>query len=130
MSTGGTNSKPGAESVMFSETHIFSSTFFFELRGGFSRDVTFILPQDYGLNAAGILTGVPGVYDTSVSGPLESGLPQVGITGYATVGRGSTSTPQELYVNTYDVLYNFTKFRRTAGAAILSSSAATFGAKK
>ena len=63
-----------------------------------SRDVTFILPQDYGFNAATVLKGVPGVYDASVSGPLESGLPQVAITGYNTVGRGSVNTPQELYI--------------------------------
>lgn len=110
LSTGGTISKPGAQSIMFSETHIFSPTFLGELRGGFSRDVTYILPQDYGLNAADVLVGVPGVYNSATSGPLESGLPQVSITGYATVGRGSTSTPQELYVNTYDLIANLTKF--------------------
>ncbi len=110
LTTGGTTSKPGAESVMFSETHLFSPTFLGELRGGFSRDVTFIFPQDYGLNAANVLAGVPGVYNTANSGLLESGLPQISITGYATVGRGSTSTPQELYVNTYDLIANLTKF--------------------
>jgi hypothetical protein len=109
LTTGGTISNPGAESIMFSETHIFSPTFIGELRGGFSRDVTHILPQDYGLNAADVLVGIPGVYNSATSGPLESGLPQVSITGYATVGRGSTSTPQELYVNTYDLINNYTK---------------------
>jgi hypothetical protein len=105
--TNGTNNTPGSQNLALTETHTFSPTFFLETRAGFSRNTTNFSVQDAGFNAASIFPGVQGVVDATQN-PLDSGLPNVAIAGYATLG-GATNLPQGRITNTYELLSNATK---------------------
>jgi hypothetical protein len=103
----GTKNTPGSQTLAVSDVHTFSPTFFAELRAGYSRNKTDFKPQDWGLNAADVLKGVPGVVDATKD-PLNSGLPRVQIAGYALLG-GATNLPQGRITNSYELFANFTK---------------------
>lgn len=106
--TGGNTNTPGSQSLSITDTHTFSPTFFSELRLGFSRNKTDFKVQDVGSNPASILAGVPGVVDTSKDGDINSGIPRVQITGYASLG-SATNLPQGRITNTYELFLNNTK---------------------
>ena len=107
LTTGGTTSKPGAQNLLFADTHTFSPTFIADLRVGMSRSVTYLIPQDFGFNAAAAFPEVPGLIDSSKVGDLYSGLPAITITGFRALA--GSNTPQNLVINTYDMVLNFTK---------------------
>ncbi|MEO8026108.1 MAG: carboxypeptidase regulatory-like domain-containing protein [Bryobacteraceae bacterium] len=107
VTNGGTTSKPGAQNVLFSDTHTFSPTFIADLRVGMSRSFTYLIPQDFGTNAAAAFPELPGLIDSSKVGELYSGLPAVTITGYRALF--GSNTPQNLVINTYDAVLNLTK---------------------
>lgn len=106
---GGYTSKPGAQSWMFSDTHVFSPTFIAEVRAGSSRSDVNMLAQDYGLNAQTYLPGVPGVVDGATD-KEASGIPSFSITGFT--GRSdAASLPQIQVISVYDSYLNITKLR-------------------
>ena len=105
--TSGTRNTPGSQNLAVTETHTFSPTFFVETRGGFSRNTTNFSVQDAGFNAASIFPGVPGTVDATQNA-LDSGLPNVAIAGYATLG-GATNLPQGRITNTYELFVNASK---------------------
>lgn len=122
--TNGTLNSPGSQNLALNETHIFSPTFFVETRGGFSRNVTNFSVQDAGFNAASIFPGVPGTVDATKN-LLDSGLPNVAIAGYATLG-GATNLPQGRITNTYELFVNASK----VSGKTPSSSAITAAGKR
>jgi hypothetical protein len=101
-----TNNQPGTQNLAVTETHTFSPAFFIETRAGYSRNKTFITPEDYGLNAAPVLP-IPGIVDATVN-QLDSGLPRVTVTGYTSLG-GATNLPQGRITNTYELFENATR---------------------
>jgi hypothetical protein len=101
-----TNNAPGTQNLAVTETHTFSPRFFIETRAGFSRNKTYFLPEDNGLNAATVLP-IPGIVDGTVNS-LDSGLPRVTITGYTALG-GATNLPQGRITNTYELFENATR---------------------
>ncbi len=102
--TGGNSNTPGAQSLAISESHLFSPSFFVEIRAGYSRNKTDFKPQDFGFNAASIFPGVPGVVDTTRDGGVNSGLPRVTIAGgFAPLG-SATNLPQGRVTSTYELL--------------------------
>ena len=105
--TSGTRNTPGSQNLAVTETHTFSPTFFVETRAGFSRNTTNFSVQDAGFNAASIFPGVPGTVDATQNA-LDSGLPNVAIAGYATLG-GATNLPQGRITNTYELFVNASK---------------------
>jgi hypothetical protein len=106
--TGGTYNVPNQQNAMLSEVHTFSPTFISELRLGFSRNKTNITTQDSSLNAATVLTGVPGVVDSNINSK-DAGLPTITFAdGYAQLGSNS-NYPQGRRSNTYEIYFNNTK---------------------
>jgi Carboxypeptidase regulatory-like domain len=105
--TNGTLNTPGSQNLAVTETHTFSPTFLLETRLGFSRNTTNFSVQDAGFNAAPLFPGVPGVVDANQN-LLDSGLPNVAIAGYATLG-GATNLPQGRITNTYELFVNAAK---------------------
>jgi len=105
--TNGTSNTPGSQNLAITETHTFSPTFLLETRAGFSRNVTNFSVQDLGFNAASLFPSVPGVVDANQN-RLDSGLPNIAIAGYATLG-GATNLPQGRITNTYELFANATK---------------------
>jgi hypothetical protein len=99
--TNGTSNTPGSQNLAITETHTFSPTFLLETRAGFSRNATNFSVQDVGFNAASLFPGVPGVVDANQN-QLDSGLPNIAIAGYATLGgatnlrRDASPTPMNL----------------------------------
>jgi hypothetical protein len=106
--TGGVSNVPNQQNAALSEVHTFSPTFLSELRLGFSRNKTNFTVQDANLNAATVLTGVPGVVNSTVN-PLDAGLPTITF-GDGTAQLGSNSNyPQGRRSNTYEIYFNNTK---------------------
>ncbi len=106
--TGAFQNAPGSQSLVVTETHLFSNTFFTEVRAGYTRNKVRATPQDYGFNAAPLFPGVPGVVDTTQSGLINSGIPRIAISGYSPLG-SATSIPQGRITNTYELAGNATK---------------------
>ena len=71
VTNGGTSSSPGAQNILFSDTHTFSPTFIADFRIGMSRSVTYLVPQDLGTNAAATFPEIPGLIDSSKVSPLQ-----------------------------------------------------------
>jgi hypothetical protein len=111
--TGGTTNEPGTQNAVLSETHTFSPSFLSELRLAFSRNKTNFRVQDVNVNAATVLTGVPGVVDATKN-PVDAGIPTISITGYAGLG-SATNQPQSRRSNTYELYLNNTKVTTFAG---------------
>ncbi len=107
---GGNTNRPGSQSHVINHAHLFSPTFFTELRAGFSRNSTDFRVQDHDFNPATVFPGVPGVVDTARLGPENSGLPRVTVTGYAALG-SATNLPQGRITTTYELIGNATKIR-------------------
>jgi outer membrane receptor protein involved in Fe transport len=112
--TGGNTNTPSQQNAELSETHTFSPTFTTELRLGFSRNKTGFKTQDANVNAADVLTGVPGVVN-SVQNPQDAGIPNVSISGgYATLG-SATNMPQGRRSNTYELYSDSSKIFTAGG---------------
>lgn len=103
----GNTNRPGSKSFTATESHIWNPNFFTEVRVGFSQNKTDFRVEDFGINAASILQGVPGIVDATTD-MLDSGLPRVQITGYTSIG-AATNLPQGRITNTYEVFLNNTK---------------------
>jgi hypothetical protein len=103
----GNTNTPRSITASIQENHTFTPTFFAEVRLGYSQNKTYFLPEDWGVNAASILQGVPGVVDAT-SNALDSGLPRVNIGGMTALG-AATNLPQGRTTNTYEVFLNSTK---------------------
>ncbi len=108
-SLGGNGNSPASDSGVIDYTHIFSPRLLNEVRFGFSRNKTFITVQDSGFNAATIFVDssgkpLPGIVDGSKN-QLDSGLPTIGITGYAPLG-STSNLPQGRITNTYEIFDN------------------------
>jgi hypothetical protein len=106
---GGNASLPVSHSDVLNYTHTFSPRLLNELRLGFSRNQTLITVQDSGFNAAKIFVDssgnpLPGVVDASKN-QLDSGLPTIGITGFAPLG-STNNLPQGRVTNTYELFDN------------------------
>src|SRR5882762_6256257 len=106
---GGNANSPVSESGVVDYTHTFSARFLNEVRFGFSRNKTFITVQDSGFNAATIFVDssgnpLPGIVDGS-SNHLDSGLPTIGIPGFAPLG-STSNLPQGRITNTYEIFDN------------------------
>jgi len=106
---GGNANSPVSESGVFDYTHTFSPRLLNEVRFGFSRNKTFITVQDSGFNAATIFVDsngkpLPGIVDGSKN-QLDSGLPTIGIPGYAPLG-STSNLPQGRITNTYEIFDN------------------------
>jgi hypothetical protein len=106
--SGGRDNEPGSQSLVLTESHLFSPTLFTEIRLGYSRNQTRFTVQDHGFNAAPLFPGVPGVVDTTKAGVENSGLPRVSISSYAAIG-SATNMPQGRITNTYELIGNLTK---------------------
>ncbi len=106
--TGGYTNVPKSYSASVEEDHIFSSSVLNAFRLGYSYNQTQFVVQDFGLNAAGILTdssgnALPGVVNASQN-PQDSGLPTVTISGgFARLG-AATNLPQGRNTNTYELI--------------------------
>jgi hypothetical protein len=111
--TGGTTNSPSSQNGVFSEIHTFSPTFVSEGRVAFSRNRTNIRVQDVNVNAATILTNVPGVVDSNKD-PVNAGIPTISITGLAGLG-SATNQPQGRTSNTYELFWNNTKITNALG---------------
>jgi Carboxypeptidase regulatory-like domain len=106
--TGGVYNVPNQQNAVLSELHTFSPTFLSEVRLGFSRNKTDFTTQDSTLNAATVLTGVPGVVNATVN-PKDAGLPTITFAdGYAQLGSNS-NYPQGRRSTTYEIYLNNTK---------------------
>src|SRR6267142_397487 len=108
-SLGGNGNSPASDSGVIDYTHTFSPRLLNEVRFGFSRNKTFITVQDSGFNAAKIFVDssgkpLPGIVDGSKN-QLDSGLPTIGITGYAPLG-STSNLPQGRITNTYEIFDN------------------------
>ena len=108
-SLGGNGNSPASDSGVIDYTHTFSPRLLNEVRFGFSRNKTFITVQDSGFNAATIFVDssgqpLPGIVDGSKN-QLDSGLPTIGITGYAPLG-STSNLPQGRITNTYEIFDN------------------------
>src|SRR6266478_3878091 len=106
---GGNGNSPASDSGVIDYTHTFSPRLLNEVRFGFSRNKTFITVQDSGFNAAKIFVDssgkpLPGIVDGSKN-QLDSGLPTIGITGYAPLG-STSNLPQGRITNTYEIFDN------------------------
>jgi hypothetical protein len=106
---GGNANSPGSDSGLIDYTHTFSSRVLNEARFGFSRNKTFITVQDSGLDASKIFVDssgnpLPGIVNGSTN-KLDSGLPTIGITGYAPLG-STSNLPQGRRTNTYELYDN------------------------
>jgi hypothetical protein len=106
---GGNGNSPASDSGVVDYTHTFSPRLLHEVRFGFSRNKTFITVQDSGFNAATIFVDssgkpLPGIVDGSKN-QLDSGLPTIGITGYAPLG-STSNLPQGRITNTYEIFDN------------------------
>jgi len=106
---GGNANSPVSESGVLDYTHTFSPRLLNEVRFGFSRNKTFITVQDSGFNAATIFVDssgqpLPGIVDGSKN-QLDSGLPTIGITGFAPLG-STSNLPQGRITNTYEIFDN------------------------
>jgi hypothetical protein len=106
--SGGRNGAPSTQSLALAATRAFSPGFLGEVRFGYTRNTASFLPQDYGVNAAPLFPGVPGVVDTAQDGLLNSGLPNFFISGYAGIG-SATNVPQGRTTNNYELSANGTK---------------------
>jgi Carboxypeptidase regulatory-like domain len=107
---GGTSNSPVSRSAVLTETHTFSSTLINEFRFGFSRNVTFLMVQDSGFNAASVFTdanGKPlaGVVDGTTN-VLDSGLPTITVSGGFAVLGTANNYPQGRITNTYELFDN------------------------
>jgi hypothetical protein len=111
--TGGTSNSPSSQNAVASDVHTFSPTFVSEIRAAFSRNRTNFRVQDAAVNAATVLTGVPGVVDATKD-PINSGIPTIAITGYAGLG-SATNQPQARTSNTYELFINSTKITNALG---------------
>src|SRR6266481_5690674 len=108
-SLGGNGNSPASDSGVIDYTHTFSPRLLHEVRFGFSRNKTFITVQDSGFNAAKIFVDssgkpLPGIVDGSKN-QLDSGLPTIGITGFAPLG-STSNLPQGRITNTYEIFDN------------------------
>ena len=106
---GGNANSPGSDSGLIDYTHTFSSRVLNEARFGFSRNKTFITVQDSGFNASTIFTDaagnpLPGIVNGSTN-KLDSGLPTIGIPGFAPLG-STSNLPQGRRTNTYELYDN------------------------
>jgi len=107
---GGNNNVPRSRSFVLSETHTFTPTFLNEIRLGFSRNETDLTVQDFGFNAASILTDssgrpLPGVVDATKD-PVNSGVPTIVVAGgFARIGT-TDNLPQGRITNTYEIFEN------------------------
>ncbi|MGB2898791.1 MAG: carboxypeptidase regulatory-like domain-containing protein [Candidatus Acidiferrum sp.] len=106
---GGNGNSPASDSGVLDYTHTFSPRLLNEVRFGFSRNKTFITVQDSGFNAATIFVDssgkpLPGIVDGSKN-QLDSGLPTIGITGFAPLG-STSNLPQGRITNTYEIFDN------------------------
>src|SRR6267378_922322 len=106
---GGNGNSPASDSGVIDYTHTFSPRLLNEVRFGFSRNKTFITVHDSGFNAATIFVDssgkpLPGIVDGSKN-QLDSGLPTIGITGYAPLG-STSNLPQGRITNTYEIFDN------------------------
>src|SRR6266850_2534670 len=106
---GGNANSPVSESGVLDYTHTFSPRLLNEVRFGFSRNKTFITVQDSGFNAATVFVDssgnpLPGIVDGSKN-QLDSGLPTIGITGFAPLG-STSNLPQGRITNTYEIFDN------------------------
>lgn len=106
--SGGSSNTPKSYSASFEEDHTFGANLLNAFRLGYSYNQTRFVVQDYGLNAASILTdtsgnALPGVVNAAVN-PQDSGLPTITITGgYARLG-SATNLPQGRNTNTYELI--------------------------
>ncbi len=103
---GNLTNTPGQHSMLLQETWA-SSKIVNQARFGFSRNKTFFLPEDVDLNPASIFTDssgnpLPGYVDTNID-PLDGGLPNITITGFAGLGAG-TNMPQGRATNTFEAM--------------------------
>jgi len=112
--TNGAVNLPVSQNLALSESHT-SRPHFSSRRVRDSHGMDQYQVQDAGLNAAPLFPGVPGIVN-AMSNPVDSGLPRVGISGYASLG-GSNSYPSGRITNTYELFSNATKLRRSDGAA-------------
>lgn len=107
---GGTSNLPISRSGVLTETRTFSPNLLNEFRFGFSRNQTFLTPQDAGFDASKVLIGsdgkpLPGVVNGSQNF-LDSGLPTVTVAGgFAVLGTAS-NYPQGRVTNTYELFDN------------------------
>lgn len=99
---------PGQHSMIIQETWA-RTTFVNEAHAAFSRNRTKFAPSDVSLNPASVFTDasgkpLPGYVDTSVD-PLDGGLPNISISGFAGLGAG-TNMPQGRATNTIEAYDN------------------------
>ena len=87
-----------AQLYTLTQTHIFSATVVNEARFGYSQLHDAKLSQDTGIDFNKQF-GIPGFSQTL---PLNGGVPQTAVTGYATLG-GSSGYPQDRFDHTYDM---------------------------
>ena len=106
----GTHQVPGfgcaqtflAQLYSLTETHILSPTVVNEARFGYTQLHDAKLSQDSNIEFNKTY-GIPGFSDTL---PLNGGVPQTAVTGFATLG-GSSGYPQDRFDHTYDMGDNF-----------------------
>lgn len=101
------------ENFAFSETHIFTPSFFNEFRVGYNYQRAANFPENHGADLSPTL-GLGGIpYGSQIGG-----LPNVAMTGLTTWG-SATFVPNQTRGNTYQILNNITK--------IYGSHSLTFG---
>ncbi|MGI4829953.1 MAG: carboxypeptidase regulatory-like domain-containing protein [Janthinobacterium lividum] len=106
--TGGSSNTPKSFSASFEEDHTFSGSLLNSLRLGYSYNQTKFVVQDFGTNAASIITdtsgnALPGVVNATTN-PQDSGIPTVTISGgFARLG-SATNLPQGRNTNTYELI--------------------------
>ena len=105
---GNITNEPGQHSMIIQENWV-RSKFVNEAHAAFSRNRTFFLPSDVSLDPASIFTDasgnpLPGYIDTTAD-PLNGGLPNISITGFAGLGAG-TNMPQGRATNTIEAYDN------------------------
>ncbi|MBO0798949.1 MAG: hypothetical protein J2P31_08995, partial [Blastocatellia bacterium] len=84
------------------EMHTFTPNLTNEVRLGFNRLRQPRIQEDDGLDFAGQFN-IPGIFFSET--PFNSGVPQVSITGYSTIG-GATNLPQDRRDNTFQIVDN------------------------
>ena len=106
--TGGYTNSPKSYSASFEEDHSFSGSLLNAFRLGYSYNQTRFVVQDFGTNAASIITdangnALPGVVNATTN-PQDSGIPTITITGgFARLG-SATNLPQGRNTNTYELI--------------------------